>query len=50
MPSAESRRHTPGIQPGLHMHEYTAYVPGILIYLRCIYVSKLVTAQLLSLG
>ena len=34
------------------MHEYTVYVPGILLCLRCIYmsVSKLVTTEILSLG
>ena len=33
----EPRRHAPGKQPGRHMHEYTAYVPGIL-YLRSVYI------------
>ena len=42
-----------GEQRGRHMHEYTAYAPGTLLYLRCIYmsVSNLVTTyRALSLG
>ena len=50
----EPRRHAPGKQPRRHTHEYTAYmyVPGMQLHLRCKYmsVSKLVTAELLSLG
>ena len=46
------RRHALGKQPRCHTHEYSAYVTGVMLHLRCTFmsVSKLVTAELLSLG
>ena len=37
----EPRRHAPGKQPGRHMHEYTSFVPGVLVVILAMYILRI---------